>query len=42
MNDLNMLDEFHLKAYESSAFYKEKTKKYHDQKIDKREFVLVI
>ncbi|KAK4713526.1 hypothetical protein R3W88_019433 [Solanum pinnatisectum] len=37
---MNELDEFRLKAYESSALYKEKMKKYHDQKIDKREFVV--
>ena len=30
---LNELDEFLPKAYESSALYKEKMKKYHDQKI---------
>ncbi|KAK4733857.1 hypothetical protein R3W88_008118 [Solanum pinnatisectum] len=39
VNDMNELDEFCLKAYESSALYKEKMKKYHDQKIEKREFV---
>ena len=38
-NGLNELDEFNLKAYESSAFYKEKMKKYHDQKIEKRNFL---
>ncbi|KAK4707308.1 hypothetical protein R3W88_033155 [Solanum pinnatisectum] len=38
VNDMNELDEFRLKAYESSAFYKENMKKYHDQKIEKREF----
>ena len=37
---LNELDEFLLKAYESSALYKEKMKKYHDQKIEKREIVV--
>jgi len=37
---LNELDEFLLKAYESSALYKEKMKKNHDQKIEKREFVV--
>ena len=36
LNELHELDEFHLKAYESSAIYKEKMKKYHDQKIEKR------
>ncbi|KAH0634861.1 hypothetical protein KY284_037647 [Solanum tuberosum] len=40
MNDLNMLDEFHLKAYESSALHKENMKRYHDQRIEKREFVV--
>ena len=35
-----MLDEFRLKAYESSALYKEKMKRYHDQRIEKREFVV--
>ena len=32
---LNKLDEFFLKAYESSALYKEKIKEYHDLKIEK-------
>ena len=32
---LNELDEFHLKAYESSPLYEEKMKKYHDLKIEK-------
>ena len=36
---LNDLDEFPLKVYESSTLYKEKMKKYHDQKIEKRDFV---
>ena len=40
LNDLHELDEFHLKANESSAIYKEKMKKYHDQKIEKREFAV--
>ena len=35
LNGLNELDEFCLKAYESSALYKEKMKKYHDNKIEK-------
>ena len=35
LNGLNELDEFLLKAYESSALYKEKMKKYHDNKIEK-------
>ena len=33
LNGLNELDEFCLQAYESSALYKEKMKKYHDLKI---------
>ena len=37
---LNELDEFRLKAYESSALYKEKTKKYHDLKVEKLEFMV--
>ena len=37
---MNELDEFLLKAYESSALYKEKMKKYNDQKIEKRKFVV--
>ena len=37
---MNELDEFFLKAYESSALYKEKMKKYHDLKIEKREFMV--
>ncbi|KAK4718137.1 hypothetical protein R3W88_016475 [Solanum pinnatisectum] len=40
LNDLNMLDEFRLKAYESSSLYKEMMKRYHDQRIEKREFVV--
>ncbi|KAK4706613.1 hypothetical protein R3W88_033825 [Solanum pinnatisectum] len=40
VNDMNECDEFCLKAYESSALYKEKMKKYHDQKIEKHEFVV--
>ncbi|KAK4723872.1 hypothetical protein R3W88_026651 [Solanum pinnatisectum] len=40
VNDMNELDEFRLKAYESSALYKEKMKKYHGQKIEKREFAM--
>ena len=39
-NGLNELDEFHRKAYESSAIYKEKMKKYHDQNIERREFAV--
>lgn len=37
VNDMNELEEFHLKAYEISALYKEKMNKYHDQKIQKFE-----
>ena len=40
LNGLNELDEFRLKAYESSALYKEKMKKYHDNKIEKWEFMV--
>ena len=40
LNGLTELDEFHLKAYESSALYKEKMKKYHDQKTEKRGFMV--
>ncbi|KAK4733614.1 hypothetical protein R3W88_007875 [Solanum pinnatisectum] len=40
MNDLNVLDEFCLRAYENSALYKEKMKRYHDQRIEKRKFVV--
>ena len=37
---MNELNEFLLKAYEISAFYKENMNKYHDQKIDKRNFMV--
>ncbi|KAK4724053.1 hypothetical protein R3W88_026832 [Solanum pinnatisectum] len=30
LNDMNELDEFFLKSYESLAMYKDKMKKYHD------------
>ena len=40
LNGLNKLDEFLLKAYESSSLYKEKMKKYHDNKIEKRDFMV--
>ena len=40
LSGLNKLDEFRLEAYESSDLYKEKMKKYHDQKIEKRDFVV--
>ena len=39
-NGLNELDEFNLKASESSTLYKEKMKKYHDQKIEKCNFMV--
>ena len=39
---LNELDEFRLKSYKSSSLYKEKMKKYHDQKIEKHNFWLGI
>ena len=42
LTGLNKLDEFRLKAYERSALYKENTKKYHDLKIGKREFMVGI
>ncbi|XP_015084201.1 uncharacterized protein LOC107027583 [Solanum pennellii] len=38
LNDLNMIDEFLLKAYEISSLYKENIKKYHDQRIEKLDF----
>ena len=40
LTGFNELDEFRLKAYESLALYKEKMKKYHDLKIEKREFMV--
>ena len=40
LNGLDELDEFCLKSYESSSLYKEKMKKYHDQEIEKREFIV--
>ncbi|XP_031127538.1 uncharacterized protein LOC116029630 [Ipomoea triloba] len=36
---LNELEEFRLDAYENAQIYKEKTKKWHDKHILKREFV---
>ncbi|XP_074271829.1 uncharacterized protein LOC141595762 [Silene latifolia] len=36
--DLNELEEFRLEAYESSRLYKEKTKRFHDKAIIRREF----
>ena len=35
---MNEFDDFLLKAYESSDLYKEKMKKYHQQKIVKHDF----
>ena len=40
LNGLNDLDEFLLKAYESSALYKENIMKYHDQTIENHDFVV--
>ena len=40
LTGFNELDEFRLKSYESSTLYKEKMKKYHDLKIEKREFMV--
>ena len=40
LTGFNKVDEFRLKAYEISAFYKEKMMKYHDIKIEKREFMV--
>ena len=37
---LNELEEFCLKAYESSSLYKQNMKKYHHLKIEKREFMV--
>ncbi|XP_057755923.1 uncharacterized protein LOC130975108 [Arachis stenosperma] len=36
---LNELEEFRIQAYENAKIYKEKTKKWHDQKLARREFV---
>ncbi|KAL9237141.1 hypothetical protein vseg_011727 [Gypsophila vaccaria] len=38
LQHLNELDEFRLGAYESARIYKEKTKKWHDKRIQQREF----
>ena len=40
LNGLNELDQFRLEAYESSALYKKKMKRYHDQNIEKRNFLV--
>ena len=37
---LSELDEIRLEAYENSKFYKEKTKKFHDSLIARKEFVV--
>ena len=37
---LSELDEIRLKAYENSKFYKEKTKKFHDSLIAKKDFMV--
>ncbi|XP_020202854.1 uncharacterized protein LOC109788523, partial [Cajanus cajan] len=37
---LNELDEIRLEAYENSKFYKEKTKKFHDNLIARKDFVV--
>ena len=37
---LSELDEIRLEAYENSKFYKEKTKKFHDNLIAKKDFVV--
>ena len=39
-NDLNLVDEYSLKAYEIVALYKKKMKKYHDQRIENLDFVV--
>ncbi|XP_015970150.1 uncharacterized protein LOC107493592 [Arachis duranensis] len=36
---LNELDEFRSQAYENAKIYKEKAKKWHDQKLARREFI---
>ena len=38
LNGLNEIDEFFKKTDESSSIYKDKMKKYHDQRNQKREF----
>ena len=35
-----MIDEFFLKAYECKSLYKVKMKNYHDQKIEKHNFMV--
>ncbi|XP_049391590.1 uncharacterized protein LOC125856032 [Solanum stenotomum] len=38
LDQLNEIDEFRLRSYDSSAIYKEKIKKWHDTQIVQREF----
>lgn len=38
LSQVNELDEFRLKAYESSVLYEKRKKIYHDRKIGKRDF----
>jgi len=38
VDQLNEMEEFRFRAYESSALYKKKMKKWHDSKILKRDF----
>ncbi|XP_049403537.1 uncharacterized protein LOC125867151 [Solanum stenotomum] len=38
LDQLNEIDEFKLRSYDSSAIYKEKIKKWHDTRIVQREF----
>lgn len=40
VNYQNFLEEFCLKACESAAFFKENMKKYHDQRIENRYFIV--
>lgn len=40
VNDFNFLGEFLPKTYESVGFYKYKIKKYHDQRMEKRDFAV--
>ena len=37
---LSELDKIHLEAYENAKFYKEKTKKFHDSMIIKKDFMV--
>lgn len=40
LEQLNKIDEFCLRGYESSSIYKENMKEYHDRKNEKREFAI--